>query len=118
MPSRYKSLERHNLKGKYPWIVYVVLTETLIKILPSILLLSLNFLMADRFYRVVEKRKLLQARQGRPAPSNLFPLQNRKYEDRRFTLELHMAITSMIRKGKNYFRFLYFEYTSEAKVLL
>ena len=76
------------------------MTETLIKILPSILLLSLNFLMADRFYRVVEKRKLLQARQGRPAPSNLFPLHNRKSEDRRFTLELHMAITSMKIKFK------------------
>ena len=39
---RYISEEEDDVVGSYPWIVYTILTEMLMKILPSLLLVILN----------------------------------------------------------------------------
>ena len=46
----------------YPWIVYVVLAELFVKILPSFLLVSLNALMINRFHKVIERRSVMRAK--------------------------------------------------------
>jgi hypothetical protein len=70
---RYQTAVRDNLRSRYPWVTYVILTELTVKILPSLLLLTLNVLMADRFYRVVERRGVLQARKFHSGESKLVP---------------------------------------------
>ena len=52
----YQTVVRNGMLGGSPWVTYVILTELMLKILPSILLLILNFLMAERYYQVVETR--------------------------------------------------------------
>lgn len=59
---KWVEVVRQDVRGRFPWITYVVLTELFVKILPSALLLTLNFLMADRFYRIVLQRRRLQAK--------------------------------------------------------
>ena len=59
---KWVEVVRQDVRGRYPWVTYVILTELFVKILPTVLLLALNFLMADRFYRIVEQRRILRAR--------------------------------------------------------
>ena len=94
---KYQNKETDNLRGQYPWTTYVILTEILIKILPSIVLLVLNVLMADRFYHVVERRGRLQAKRALSLSSELFPPVKKpalKLEDTRFTLETSVVDNS------------------------
>ena len=43
-------------------LLLLLLLVVQLKVLPAILILVLNFLMADRFYKVVQKRRTLRAR--------------------------------------------------------
>ena len=46
----------------YPWVIYVVLAELFVKVLPSVLLVSLNTMMISRFHEVIERRSIMQAK--------------------------------------------------------
>ena len=59
---KWVEVVRQDVRGRYPWVTYVILTELFVKILPTVLLLTFNFLMADRFYHIVEQRRILRAR--------------------------------------------------------
>ena len=45
---KYEAVLTPNLLNTFPWVTYVVLTELLIKVVPAVLLLVLNFLMINR----------------------------------------------------------------------
>lgn len=59
---RYEASTQVQIFGTAPWVTYIFLTELMVKVLPSILLLVLNLLMADRFYKVVQRRRAMRAR--------------------------------------------------------
>ena len=70
---KWVEVVRPDIRGRYPWVTYVILTELFVKILPAVLLLTLNFLMADRFYRIVEQRRLLRAKNFASGSGQLLP---------------------------------------------
>ena len=70
---KWVEVVRQDVRGRYPWVTYVILTELFVKILPAVLLLTLNFLMADRFYHIVEQRRILRARNFISGSGQLLP---------------------------------------------
>ena len=51
--------ERENVKKTFPWITYVLLTELFVKIIPALLLVSLNAVMIHGFNKVIQRRSTL-----------------------------------------------------------
>lgn len=80
----YQTVVRNGMLGGSPWVTYVILTELMLKILPSILLLILNFLMAERYYQAVERRAKLRASSFVSGSSQLMSVENYPTVERSF----------------------------------
>ena len=59
---RRKIITKDHIFQTFPWVVYVVLAELFVKVIPSFLLVSLNALMINRFHKVIERRSILRAK--------------------------------------------------------
>ena len=59
---RRKIITKDDILHTFPWVVYVVLAELFVKVIPSFLLVSLNALMINRFHKVIERRSILRAK--------------------------------------------------------
>ena len=55
-------VDQEEMMGQYPWLVYVILAEMFVRIIPSFLLVILNTTMIKRFHEVIEKRGIMRAK--------------------------------------------------------
>ena len=64
-------VDREDMMGQYPWVVYVILAEMFTRIIPSFLLVILNTKMIKRFHEVIEKRGIMRAKNFMEGTSKL-----------------------------------------------
>ena len=55
-------VDRDHLLSQFPWVVFVILAELFVRVIPSLLLVSLNAVMIHQFHAIIEKRDILRAR--------------------------------------------------------